>query len=64
MLVVERSVTALLSTYLNEDKTQIMDFIVAHGCLQEKEARKFFAQIVDAVGYVSYALFTRNFGLC
>ena len=34
-----------------------MDFIVAHGRMQEKEARKFFAQLVDAIGYDLRSLF-------
>eukprot|EP01117_Protostelium_nocturnum_P014858 TRINITY_DN56_c0_g1_i2.p1 TRINITY_DN56_c0_g1~~TRINITY_DN56_c0_g1_i2.p1 ORF type:complete len:853 (-),score=235.81 TRINITY_DN56_c0_g1_i2:111-2669(-) len=31
---------------------EIMDFIVAHGRLQEKEARKFFIQLINAVKYM------------
>lgn len=30
---------------------EVLDFIVAHGRLQEREARKFFQQIVSAVDY-------------
>jgi MAP/microtubule affinity-regulating kinase len=29
-----------------------MNFIVAHGRIKEKDARRFFSQIVDAVGYL------------
>jgi serine/threonine protein kinase len=30
---------------------QVLDFIVAHGRLQEKEARRFFRQIISALQY-------------
>jgi hypothetical protein len=33
------------------DDAQVLDFIVAHGRLQEREARRFFRQIVSAMQY-------------